>query len=168
MEYCERKPLRLKNYDYSTAAYYFVTVCTQGRKSFLCSIQPSVGDGSPVPKLSAYGQIVLETLNGLNAKYPNARVVKYVIMPNHIHMIIALSPISGTGNPSPTLSAIMAWLKYTSTKQINEHHGTCGRKIFQRSFHDHIIRSEDDYLRIWQYIDTNPCTWENDCFYTEE
>ena len=43
-----------------------------------------------------------------------------------------------------------------------------GYSIWQKSFHDHIIRGEADYLRIWEYIDTNPAKWREDCYYTEQ
>lgn len=89
-------------------------------------------------------------------------------MPNHIHLILAIDPNNGTGNPSPTVSDAIAWFKYLSTKHINNRGGTSGNRIFQRSFHDHVIRDEHDYLAIWQYIDSSPLTWEQDCFYTEE
>ena len=63
--------------------------------------------------------------------------------------------------PTQSLSQLIKSFKILVTKEL-------GQPVFQRSFHDHIIRSEADYLRIWQYTDTNPATWENDCFYTEE
>lgn len=65
------------------------------------------------------------------------------------------------------MSAVVGWLKYNITKQSNKMYDTIGNKIFQRSFHDHIIRDEKDYLKIWNYIDTNPNKWNEDCFYIE-
>ena len=53
------------------------------------------------------------------------------------------------------------------TKEINEKKGTNGASQFQRSFHDHIIRDRDDYIRIAKYIQNNPKLWQHDCFYTE-
>ena len=63
---------------------------------------------------------------------------------------------------------VVDWLKYQTSKQINLVQSTPGEKIFQRSYHDHVIRSEADYLKIWEYIDTNPIKWKEDCFYNEE
>ena len=71
------------------------------------------------------------------------------------------------GGVSPTISNVVGWLKYNITKEINKKYFIKENKIFQRSFHDHIIRGEEDYLKIWNYIDTNPQKWEEDCFYTE-
>ncbi|MBQ2705051.1 MAG: transposase, partial [Clostridia bacterium] len=99
-------------------------------------------------------------------KYPCVKIDKYVIMPNHMHLILRIDN-DGRGNPSPTVSNVVGWLKYSITKQINRNHDTAGNIIFQRSFHDHVIRDYDDYLKIWQYIDTNPAKWQDDCFYTE-
>ena len=65
--------------------------------------------------------------------------------------------------PSPTnnkISLAVSTLKRFVNSEV-------GANIFQRSFHDHIIRGEDDYKKIWEYIDTNPVKWQDDCFYCE-
>lgn len=102
------------------------------------------------------------------AKYPNVSVDHYVIMPNHIHLLLSFRQVQGTGNPSPTLGNVIGWLKYQATKETNLAAGTVGQKIFQRSYHDHIIRNEKDYQRIWTYIDGNPARWKEDCFYMDD
>ena len=157
-----RKPTRLKEFDYSQSGYYFITICTDKRENILSNI---VGEGFPLPQHTKQGKIVENIILSINQKYPTVSVNKFVIMPNHIHLILILENF-GRGNPSPTVSAIIGWLKYCATKQINSHFGTAGNKIFQRSFHDHIIRNEKDYLEIWNYIDTNPQKWKEDCFYS--
>lgn len=102
-------------------------------------------------------------------KYPNVSIDNFVIMPNHLHLIVVISaPLSGTGDPSPTISNIIGWFKYQTTKHINELQNTIGKHIWQRSYHDHIIRSEKSYQQIWQYIDANPQMWEKDSLYTDE
>lgn len=92
-------------------------------------------------------------------------VDKYVIMPNHIHLILFVNEPDGTPRAaSPTKAVIprfVAAIKRFTNKEI-------GEKVFQRSYHDHIIRSEKDYLRIWEYIENNPKQWELDCFYVRE
>ena len=103
----------------------------------------------------------------MNELYHNISVDKYVIMPNHIHMLISISDgennlYCGTSRtPSPTNSIIARFIstfkRFCNTKY--------GNNIWQRSFHDHIIRGEKDYRKIWEYIDTNVIRWENDCFY---
>jgi REP element-mobilizing transposase RayT len=82
-------------------------------------------------------------------------------MPNHIHLIIQND--NGTmwaSSPTQSISQKIKSFKTLVTKEI-------GHNIFQRSFHDHIIRGEKDYLKIWNYIDTNPQKWQQDCFFTE-
>lgn len=157
----ERKPNRLKEYDYSSNGAYFVTICTQDRKELLSRI---VGDGLSVPQLTQEGQIVNRYIDEISARYVGVRVDKYVIMPNHIHLLISIQNQNGTDDPSPTIGTIIGWFKYNVTKEINGCRN-CIDKIFQRSFHDHIIRNEQDYKEIWEYIDMNPLKWEEDCFY---
>ena len=92
----------------------------------------------------------------------NVNVDKYVIMPNHIHLILFVNGLDGTpGAASPTKAVVprfVAVLKRFINKEI-------GENIFQRSYHDHVVRNEKDYLRIWEYMENNPKQWELDCFY---
>ena len=151
-----RKPTRLKGYDYSTPSAYFVTVCTKDKR---CVLSDIVGEGLcalPVNKLTTIGNEVERCIEYIGENYPGVRIDKYVIMPNHIHMIIVLDNAGGHGNPP--LQNIIGQLKsYTTNKY--------GKPLWQRSFHDHIIRGEKDYLKIWEYIDTNVLKWKTDCFY---
>ena len=62
---------------------------------------------------------------------------------------------------APTISRVVQQLKGIVTKQI-------GVSIWQKLFHDHVIRGEQDYLKIWEYIYSNPARWKDDCFYQEE
>ena len=163
MDLFKRKPNRLRNYDYSHPGMYFVTVCTCGKEKTLGEI---VGDGFPVPKLSAIGQLARQIIDQIPQRFPTVRAEKYVIMPNHLHIILCFDSGHGTGDPSPTLGKVMGWFKYQVTKSVNQARNTPGEKVFQRSFHDHVIRNEEDYLRIWQYIDTNPLKWQEDCYYS--
>ena len=115
MDLPKRKPTRLKNYDYSTDGYYFITICTHNKRKILCDI---VGEGLcalPYIKLTAICETVKKSIEYVN-------------------------------------------LKSFTTREY-------GKTLWQRSFHDHIIRGEKDYLEIWNYIDTNPQKWETDCFY---
>ena len=93
---------------------------------------------------------------------------KYVVMPNHIHLIIAIrNDVVENGmsrTPSPT-NAIIPHVISTFKRFCNKE---IGKKIFQRSFHDHIIRNSDDYDKISKYIYENPLIWEKDCFYEGE
>ena len=151
MELSKRKSNRLQEYDYSTPGAYFVTICTNGRKQILSDI---VGDDAHIVP-SKYGIIAEHYLCNVN------EIEKYVIMPNHIHMIIRID--NGTmwaSSPTKSISTIVRSFKTLVTKEI-------GKSIFQRSFYDHVIRDEKDYQKIWEYIDTNPIKWADDCYYSE-
>ena len=69
-------------------------------------------------------------------------------------------------NDAPAMGDIIGALKSITTKQANKHDGRKGRKIWQFRYHDHIIRNQDEYIRIWQYIDENPTKWVNDRYYS--
>ena len=161
----KRKSPRLKSFDYSTTGAYFITICTQNRKSILSTI---VGEGSPLPKLSCYGEIADLWIQRIPEKYQEISVDCYVIMPNHIHLLLSVMKDDGRGDPSPTVDAAMGWLKYQITREINNLRGTPGEKLLQRSFFDHVIRNQDDYNKIYKYIYENPLRWEFDKFYAEE
>ena len=150
-----RKPNRLPTYNYSQNGAYFVTICTQERRRILSDI---VGDGSPVPK--PYGMIAENLIRQIPMKYPDVCIDAYVIMPDHIHLLLRIDSLPGTGNPSPTLGNIIGWYKYQATKQINLASGEQGVRVFQRSYYDHVIRNHQDYLEAWQYIQNNPCAWQ--------
>ena len=156
MEKKERKKIRLANYDYSSVGAYFITLCTKNKEHNLSRI--IVGDGLPVPKNTIYGDVVNRYISEIKIKYPSVSVEKYVIMPNHIHMIIVISQ-NGTENPSPTISAVMGWYKYQTTKAINNIKNSSSEKFWQRSYFDHIIRGQQDYEEQWRYIDENPARW---------
>ncbi len=158
----KRKPTRLKGYDYSTPGMYFITICTHNRNCILSNI---VGQGlAPAEiNLSKYGKIAEEQLLDLENRYKTIKIDKYVIMPNHIHIIVVLDNTAGA-TPCPTISDVICSFKSLITRICNKSNNT-PQKIFQTSFHDHIIRDEKDYQKIWEYIDTNVIRWEKDCFY---
>ena len=160
----KRKPTRLKNYHYSNDGYYFITICTDNRKILFGNI---VGQGlAPAEiKLTAFGKIASAEIKDLENRYKNIKIDKYVIMPNHIHAIIIIENPTAGASPCPTLSNIVCAFKSMTTRKC--HLIKPNIKIWQTSFHDHIIRGEDDYLKIWNYIDTNPQKWTDDIFYTE-
>ena len=101
-EFPKRKDIRLKNYDYSSPGAYFVTICTENRKNYFWdgSIDPHVfnwrfvGANCVRPQnlpLSKIGKIVLEELERWNQTYPAASLYSYVIMPNHLHIMVVIS-----------------------------------------------------------------------------
>ncbi len=166
MEFPQRKRTRLQGYDYSQEGAYFITLCTKDKACILGKI--CVGDGVldvPQVQLTKFGHTTENRISEINRVYTHLQIIKYVVMPNHIHMIVLLNGYDGTSRtPSPTNAAIPQLISGFK-RFVNRE---CGMNIFQRTYHDHIIRNEADYLRIWNYIDTNPATWEKDCFFAGE
>ena len=163
----KRKSTRLKNYDYSSVGTYFITICTKDKKQLLSKI--IVGDGDlfrPKSHLTKYGIIADKYINQLNDFYDYISVDKYVIMPNHIHLLLSITNSeNGTSRtPSPTNSVVAKFVS-TFKRFCNKEYG---KDIWQRMSNDHIIRGEDDYKNIWEYIDTNIIRWQMDCFYTND
>ena len=172
MEQPKRKQNRLKEYDYSTAGAYFVKICTHERRNILCEIVPPeisvVGAGvldRPLVKLSTHGVVAEKTIRQMNAFYEHISVDTFVIMPNHIHLLLRISDNGRSGTPAPTkgndaIARFVSTLKRFCNKEY-------GENIWQRSYHDHVIRDERDYREVWDYIEDNPRKWAEDCYYTQ-
>ncbi len=153
-----RKPLRLKGWNYGKSAAYFITICTGEKKHVLGKVVGADVLIGPQVELSQYGKAADMVLSQMPT------VDKYVVMPNHVHIIFVIpSPKVSESGPmktsAPTVPGLVRYFKRMVTQ-------ACGVSIWQRSFYDHIIRNEADYLRVWQYIDTNPAKWQDDCYYT--
>lgn len=160
MEHPARKNIRLKDYDYSQNGAYFVTICAINRDCIFGNIL--VGQGLCSCHLSAIGKIIEEEIIGLSKRYRPLEISKYVIMPNHIHLIINILNERQEQSPCPTLGNIVCSLKSITTKHANFMDNRPGRIIWQYRYHDHIIRDDSEYRQIWQYIDENPIQWELD------
>ena len=164
-----RKPMRLKDHDYSAPGAYFITVCTRDKRRILSGIEKplgeTVGEGLAPPAvcLSASGRIVEEQIRALPARFPGLSVDRYVVMPNHVHLLISLSHVSGGASPSPTRGSSMTDAVRT-LKSLSSRLSGSG-PLWQRSYYDHIVRNEDDYRQIAEYIDANPARWREDRFY---
>ena len=162
MELPTRKTMRLKEYDYASNGAYFITVCVQNRRELLGKI--AVGDahlGVPMLRLNETGDMVKTHIENINRVYSNIAVQKFVVMPNHIHMILLITHERDAQCASPTksvVSKVVNALKSLTSRQF-------GKTLWQRSYFDHIIRSEADYQRIWLYIDENPINWAKDEYF---
>ncbi len=161
MELPKRKQIRLQKYDYSQNGAYFVTICTHNRKCLLGEIV--VGQGLCSCRLSPIGNIVREEIDGLLIRYPGITISNFIIMPNHVHMIIEIE--RQEQSPCPTIGDVICTFKSITTKNTNLFDNVKGRKIWQFRYHDHIIRNENEYQKIWNYIDNNPLLWEKDLYY---
>ena len=175
-----RRSIRLTGYDYSRAGAYFVTVCTHDRTLLFGEI------ANGEMRLNDSGRLVHEIWDGLPEHYLHVDLDAFVIMPNHIHGIIFLTPgsgVMGTGmngddvsnsgsggsraglKPAPTrhgLPEVVRAFKTFSARRINEYRQTLGTAVWQRNYYEHIIRNECDLNRIRQYIIDNPAKWPED------
>ena len=165
MDLPKRKRNRLPNYDYSTPGAYFITICTDGKQCILGRIVGGGALDAPLVQLSKCGSIVQKHIQSGN-NIPGITVDKYVIMPNHIHLILLIDP-AASGAATRAASPANAVVPHFVSTLKRFVHRDLGSKIFQRSYHDHVIRDEKDYLKIWRYIDDNPAKWNEDCFYAD-
>ena len=171
MELPKRKHIRLPGYDYSQNGAYFVTICTRHRQHLF----PFMNVGAaPCGRPNPACEIAEKWMEKLSDRFPGVRVDKYAILPNHVHMLIGLqSDDLAGGQMGPPLQEIIAWYKTMTTNEYIRAVKTGDlpafqEKIWQRGYYEHVVRNEQDYLDIWQYIDQNPARWAEDEYYREE
>ncbi len=158
-----RRSIRLGCYDYSQDGWYSVTICALGHKCLFGKFS----DGEI--QLYEYGRIIDKCWKWLAEQYDYVHLDRYVVMPNHLHGIIIIrreggsrtAPTENTRKCKP-LSRLVGAFKTVSTKQMNIIRNTPGRKLWQRNYYEHIIRSEEELNHIRQYIVDNPANWRTD------
>jgi REP element-mobilizing transposase RayT len=147
----KRKRTRLKEYDYSKYGFYFVTICIKNRREFFSRVVNSN------IVLTKYGLIVDQILKTLSDFY-SVEIDYYVIMPDHLHLILILD--NGLRGKNHSLSNIIGKFKSYCTKKIRENLTNPNEFEWQKSFFDRIIRNEKELFQIRKYIDENPLKWE--------
>ncbi|HXX35432.1 MAG TPA: transposase [Thermodesulfobacteriota bacterium] len=168
----ERKPIRLRNYDYSHSGYYFVTVCTQHRKEWFGKVR------NGQMELNIFGEIAEDLWTEIPGHFGYVRVDEFAVMPNHVHGVLIIERDlvgnaymrSHQGNASMhslhdktkmLLSKVVQQYKASVTRRINSS-GTDDRFVWQKSFYDHIVRSEKSLGLIREYIQNNLLKWDSD------
>ncbi len=172
MDRPNRKRNRLDRFDYGEVGCYFVTLCTQNRAS-LFTIEPSVGnDLCVVPNEGLEGtahrpfpateqnQILHKWIRETQNKYKGINIDKYVIMPDHLHLIVTIKE----QHAACSLPEVMQFFKTMTTNEYirGVKKGTLlpfQGKLWQKSYYDHVIRNQQDYNEIWEYIEQNPIKW---------
>ena len=157
MDLPQRKATRLKDYDYGTPGAYFVTLCTQNKKHIF-EIESVGNDLCVVPCLQ--NQIIHKWVKETENKFDNIKIDKYVIMPNHLHLIVSITE----RHAGRSLQDAMRFFKTMSTNEYikNVNNGLLppfDKKLWQKSYYDHVIRNEQDFKEIWEYIENNPMKW---------
>lgn len=178
---------RLRNWDYGWNAPYFITICTQHRQHYfghIVEMQNTVS--SYKMQLSEIGCIANTCWHEIPQHFPFVQLGPFVVMPNHVHGIIIInkpnderyvetqnfaslqqqqqqqSPSKNKFGPqSKNLASIIRGFKIGVTKNARNIHAEFA---WQPRFHDHIIRDDNSYQRISQYIYTNPDNWTKDKF----
>ena len=158
-----RKSNRLQTYDYSHAGYYFVTICTHNRVNYFGEIDRDQME------LSNIGQIAKDCWQHIPEHFENTALDEFVVMPNHIHGIIILV---GDADLRPLQQQTAERSDMYLSKIIHGFKSSVSRIIkrrwkdhifaWQRSFYDHVIRSDESLDDIRTYIKNNPMNWESD------
>ena len=166
-----RRSIRMKGFDYRQNAAYFVTLVSQGRECLFGEIMGGT------MHLNVTGEIVQSAWLGLRSRFPGIELDEFVVMPNHFHAIIVaaqsgdgIDPRAGT-SPAPTMSPglrdVIGAFKSISTHKIilavrrGDLPSFTG-KIWQRNYYEHIIRDNQEWERIAQFIGANPTYWAED------
>ena len=165
-----RKNIRFENFDYSSPGVYFITICTENRKNYFWNDTLnlhifewySVGANCVRPRnlpLSDIGNTVLEELEKWHKTYDAVKLCSYVIMPNHLHVMVFISADEcGRPQVAPTVDRMVKQFKGSVTKKI-------GHSIWQKSFMEHVIRNKQDFEIRSKYIYENPVQWNCDELY---
>ena len=182
----ERKPLCLKGYDYSIEGLYFVTICVQNRIHLFGNVVVGADQRAvwlsagwalvrtvlrgwrgvgPKIALNSVGEMIQSWWEKIPGRFANIGLDPFVIMPNHIHGIIAIQ--GRTHGSAPTLARMIQWFKTMTTNDyirgVRQHRwAPFAGTLWQRSYYEHIVRNEDDLNQIRQYILDNHAKWEQD------
>lgn len=204
-----RRSIRLQGYDYAQNGAYFITICIQSCACLLGYIT------SGTMELSDGGKMVVSQWNALPQRFPQVQLDEYIVMPNHFHGIITISPVVGAplvgalsggaesapnaheqtcaspntkaptrGAPTgmvqphiqatatPTIGDIVGAFKSLTTREyvkgVQQHHWPAFEKrLWQRNYHEHIIRQKKSLCAIREYIMNNPVNWPHDEMFYE-
>lgn len=196
-----RRSIRLKDYDYSQAGLYFITICCQNRACLFGNIE------NGAMNLNDAGKMIEKWYYELENKYPDKRCHEMIVMPNHFHCIIENIPnelsamdasfvdmssmdghvgtsLCGRTNtneyirPNPqyginnkkynaTIGNAINWFKTMTTNEYihcvkNYKWQAFNKKLWQGNYWERIIRNEESYLKISDYIKNNPAKWDKD------
>lgn len=174
-----RRSIRLKGYNYAQAGLYFVTICTHNRECLFGEIDANLLQPNHA------GIMIRKWWLELENKFTSIQLHEFIVMPNHVHGIIQIveadlcvcpepnnaidSETAGAHTGAP-LHTMVQWFKTMTTndyiQQVKSHDWKrFDGKLWQRNYHEHIIRNEASYLKIAEYIQTNPQKWLDDLYF---
>ncbi|WP_428898121.1 transposase [Parelusimicrobium proximum] len=179
----------MKEFDYSSPYFYFITICTDRREKIFGNVAAAKSaTACPEMRLNSIGDMVKNDYLSLPLIFPRVKLHEYIFMPNHMHGIIQIldndvlpdqtgicrggfytrpSECEEKGRagikPAPTLSDIVKYFKgITAYKYLKTHN----KKLWQRGFYERVIRSEKEMAEIWEYVVYNASKWEDDEYYS--
>jgi putative transposase len=158
-----RRSIRLKGFDYSRSAVYFITICVQNRECLFGTISQDR------MLLSDAGKMVSAEWLTLHRRFPAIILDEFVVMPNHFHGIIYISPNS---IENPTLGKIIGAFKSIVNNNYidgvkNQGWAPFDKRLWQRNYYEHIVRDDSALEKIQRYIQDNPLTWQADSLYPD-
>lgn len=167
----KRKNIRLKDFDYGSNGYYFITLCIHNMEHLFGTV-----DNGKM-QLNEYGFIVDNNINVMANYRAEISITNYCIMPNHIHLLMGICRerivcVPSENRTKMEIPKIIQQFKACVTKQCNEicNNGTHTMRSLQwkKSYYEHIVRNEQDYKEIYEYIENNPLKWELDKYYNKQ
>jgi putative transposase len=159
MQYPQRKPNRYADKElYKSNNSFFVTLCTQNRICVLGNIGQNGQN-----QMTASGKCVQESWESLDSFVGNVKIEEFVVMPNHFHGVITFLgiPFFKSSNNPIYLSQIIGMFK-SKALYLNRQQENYTKFEWQKSFYDHIVRNEQDLIKIKEYIINNPLQWSLD------
>ena len=179
----KRHSIRLKEFDYTSNGYYFVTICSQDRVNFFRNVGV---DRCVDPKLNEIGKSIECWWKEIPKRFNNILLDEFIIMPNHVHGILIINKkseihfvlgqthrsdaLGQTHRSAPTLITVGNVIRWFKTMTTNEYIKNVkinnwpkfNKRLWQRNYYERIIRNESEYLKIKQYIKLNPEMWSRD------
>lgn len=148
-----RKLIRKQNYSYNLGGSYFITICIKDRKNYFGEIVNNKME------LSKIGKIALDVWNDIPKHMDGVALDEFVVMPNHMHGLIFVDYENDDENEK--IHKIIRSYKSTVTRIINQKIPNSGFK-WQRSYNDQIIKNQNHFENVQNYIKNNPINWVQD------
>ncbi|MEL6248944.1 MAG: transposase [Cyanobacteria bacterium J06627_15] len=162
-----RRSIRLKGYDYASSDVYFVTICAYERRCIFGDIW------NRRTVTNVLGEIATDCWREIPAHFPHIRTDEFVVMPNHVHGLLVLDDklwqnsekpeyIAEFGKAVPgSIPTVIRTYKAAVTRQIREIQA-CRVRVWQRGYHERIVRNDNALHRVRRYILNNPMMWNRD------
>lgn len=159
--------MRLKGFDYRTPGYYFITICQKDRLRLFSHI-----DEGGSNHLSPSGQMLASTTLGITRQFPTVKIDAFVIMPNHVHILLGMNLAESTKEPESVIDVIH-WWKTKTTNQYgwgvrSDDWPRYAGSLWQEGYHDRIVRDQRELEYIRYYIEQNPARWGQDTFFDDD